>query len=192
VNFSLRDRSATLESRLEEFRHSPLSYETTTGLPDTLIRTHVPTARRTLRECDFNFLFRYDIFPPAILKFFGEWQLHNRTMQVGDTIVQQAQVPPGWGLYLVFAVRVLAVFRDEKQAGFSYGTLRGHPETGMNAFSISSVPSGIDATVRTIAAPGLKLSRLLAPIFTRRYVAFCNRQASERMSREFLNANGGP
>jgi hypothetical protein len=36
------------------------------------------------------------------------------------------------------------------------------------------------------------LSRLLAPVFTRRYVAFCNAQALKRMEANYLNSNPAP
>lgn len=87
MKFSLRDRSATLGSQLEELRYFDVSYETTTGMPDTLIRSHVPTAWRNLDECNLDFLFRYEIFPPEILKFFGEWQLEDRAMRVGGKVI---------------------------------------------------------------------------------------------------------
>ena len=110
-------------------------------------------------------------------------------MQVGDTIVQQAQIPPACGFHLVFGVRVVSVERAAQRAGFSYGTLRGHPESGVNAFSITRVKRRIDAIVRTTAMPGLPLSRFLARVFTNRYVIWCNRRALARIAREFAQAN---
>ncbi len=178
-----------LALHLDKFRGATFSYQNTAGMPEVRLEKPVPTARRDLRECDLDFMFRYDIFPPDILQFLGEWELDGREMRVGDTIVQQAQVPPGRGLYLLFAVRVLAVYRDERRAGFSYGTLLGHPESGVNEFSFRATTAEIAATVRTLAAPGLALSRLLAPVFTRPYVAFCNRRALEHMVTTFLSAN---
>lgn len=185
----LRDQDEKLTSYLEESRTINLSYTDTHGLPERTIKSRIPDDTRNLETSDLGFLFRYEVFPPTILKFHGEWQLAGREMRVGDVIVQQAQVPPGWGVRLVFGVRVLSVYREETRAGFSYGTLAGHPETGTNEFSFSVIGGGILAAVKTVAAPALPLTRLLAPIFTHRYIAFCNRQALQRMEEKFLQAN---
>lgn len=192
---SFRNREKRLADYLPDLKASRLSYKTLTGLPERTIRSPVPVSEvpRDLRECDLDFLFRYDVFPPRILKFFGEWQLHDREMRVGDVIVQQAQIPPcGVGLKFLFGVRVLSVYRTAATAGFSYGTLAGHPETGTNEFSFSLEDGSLFAAVRTVAAPGLFLSRLLAPVFTRRYVAFCNAQALRRMVANYLKFNPVP
>ena len=110
-------------------------------------------------------------------------------MRVGDTIVQQAQIPPACGIHFVFGVRVVSVERAAHHAGFSYGTLRGHPETGINAFSFVHADAGIDAVIRTRAKPGLPLSRFLARVFTNRYVIWCNRRALAQMAARFTEAN---
>jgi hypothetical protein len=69
------------------------------------------------------------------------------------------------------------------------GTLTGHPETGINEFSFSVENGSLFAAVRTAAAPGLFLSRILAPVFTKPYVAFCNARALERMTENFVRHN---
>lgn len=130
MRFFLRDQSARLAVHLTYFKRLPLSYEWTVGLPETVLSTGLSNARYDLRESDLGFLFRYEVFPLSILKFFGEWQLEDREMRVGDTIVQQAQIPPACGVHLVFGARVVSVERGAQHAGFSYGTLEGHPETG--------------------------------------------------------------
>lgn len=185
----LRDQCPQLAERVPEFRTKALSYRRTDSLPNRTIQSRIAPAVRDLRKCRLDFLFRYDVFPPAILTFFGEWQLDSREMRAGDVIVQQAQVPPGWGLRLIFGVRVLSVYREEKRAGFSYGTLEGHPETGLNVFALSVIGDGVVVSVHTNAAPGLPLSRLLAPIFTKPYVSYCNRQALLRMEEKFVQCN---
>lgn len=191
MKISFRNHETRLAGYLPGLKASPLSYESLTGLPARTIRRRVPVfdPPADLRECDLDFLFRYDIFPPEILTFFGEWQLDGRAMEVGDVIAQQAQIPPGVGIRLLFGVRVLSVYRSATRAGFSYGTLSGHPETGTNEFSLSVEGGALFASVHTAAAPGLFVTRLLAPVVTRPYVASCNARALRRMEVNFLTHN---
>lgn len=189
MRVSLRNHERRLAAYLPGLKSSHLSYQDLAGLPAKTVRSRVSVsaAPLDLRACNLEFLFHYDVFPPAILKFFGEWRLHGRAMQAGDVIAQQAPIPPGpVGLKLLFGVRVLSVYRSARAAGFSYGTLAGHPETGTNEFSFSTQDGSVFAAVRTVAAPGLPLSRLLAPLFTRPYVDFCNARALRRMKDNFL------
>lgn len=179
-----------LAAHLTELKALPLSFTSTAGLPEQMVCAPVAARVRTLDDCDLGFLFCYDIFPPCILRFFGEWELHGREMRPGDVIVQQAQIPPAaWGVKLLFGVRVLSVERGAERAGFSYGTLAGHPETGVNAFHFSLESGRLDAVIRTTAEPVLPISRLLARIFTRPYVAWCNRQALRQMVESFARCN---
>jgi hypothetical protein len=189
MRIALGDHASDLASYVPEFKSRSLSFHEVGPLPSRVLTGRRLASPRDLRQCDLAFLFAYDIFPPAILKFFGEWQLERRHMREGDVIVQQAQVPPGWGVRLIFGVRVLRVYRDERRAGFSYGTLGGHPETGTNEFSFSMSDGGIAAAVHTVAAPAQPLARLLAPVFTNSYIAYCNRQALRQMETMFLGRN---
>lgn len=192
MRMSFRNQERRLAVYLPELKSAHLSFEGLLGLPEKTIRSRIPVSGPPcdLEGCDLDFLFHYDVFPPALLKFFGEWHLYDRAMRVGDVIVQQVQIPPvGLGITLVFGSRVLSVYRSSRTAGFSYGTLTGHPETGTNEFSLSVEEGSLSAAVRTVAAPGLFLSRLLAPVFTKPYVAFCTARALQRMKDSFLRCN---
>lgn len=190
MRFRWRDAEAKLASYLPQMKNAALSFADASELPNRRIQRQIDRPGRDvdLRQCNLDFFFAYDVFPRSILKFFGEWQLENREMRAGDTIVQQAQLPPGWGAHFIFGVRVLSVYREATRAGFNYGTLAGHPETGVNEFSFSLDQNGVVATVHTTAQLGHPLTRLLAP-FTRRYVNFCNQQALHRMREKFLESN---
>ena len=183
------DQEMRLSEHLPEFKAKALSFTETNGLPPRRIQRRISGETRDLASCDLDFLFAYEVFPRPILKFFGEWQLEKREMRAGDVIVQQAQVPPGWGVRLIFGVRVLSVYREATCAGFSYGTLPGHPEVGTNEFSFSLMDGAILASVRTIANPVLPLSAVLGPLLINRYIAFCNRAALRRMEQKFIRAN---
>src|SRR5687768_15141381 len=74
----------------------------------------------SLRDVDTSFLFDYEIFPRTILDAVTEWSAASRTMRVGDTIVQRVFIPPvGHGICLEFAVRITAIVREERRAGFA-------------------------------------------------------------------------
>ena len=186
----IRDQAARLENLLPEFRRRSLSFGEPSGLPTTAFQERVGPRFEDLRELNLDFLFRYEIFPPRILKFFGEWQSEGRSMREGDVIVQQAIVPPCCcGLKLVFAVRVLSITHERNKVAFSYGTLDGHPETGVNEFSFVVRTNEIFAVVQTFARPAHILARLLAPLFTNPYVRYCNRRAARQMKSQFDSAN---
>ena len=110
-------------------------------------------------------LLEYDIFPPAFL-------LHGRCpagpIEAGTTIVQRVQAD---GLIaLEMAVRVTRAWDTEnaqvREAGFTYVTLQGHAERGVESFRVQldhgsgSITLLIDARSR----PGLWLTRLGFPV----------------------------
>ena len=193
MKYFLRDQKSKLSDYIFEFRSLPLSFEKIEGLPHKKIQVPVLSPINDLRQYDFSFLFRYQIFPAYILNFFGEWQLYNRNMQVGDIIIQQAQIPPlSFSIKLIFGVKILSVYQDENKVGFSYGTLKGHPEVGINEFSFFIKENILFAEVHTLAKPGLFLSRSLAQIFTKPYVNYCNKQALQVMKDSFLFNHNNP
>lgn len=183
------DQEMRLSEYLPEFKTRALSFTETNALPQRTIQRRITGGTRDLGLCDLDFLFAYEVFPRPILKFLGDWELEKREMRAGDVIVQQAQVPPGWGVRLIFGVRVLSVYREATRAGFSYGTLPGHPEVGTNEFSFSLIGGTVLTSVRTVAKPVVPLSRVLGPLFINRYIAFCNRAALHRMEQKFIWAN---
>lgn len=188
------DHEANLASYLTRFRPVRLSCEEPSRFRARLLRLQIPCpVPFDLRRLNFDFLFHYDVFPKSILKFFGEWQLENRELQIGDVIVQQAHLPPApLGLKLIFGVRVVSAYRNEHKAGFSYGTLIGHPEKGTNEFFFSVEDGTLSVVVRTMAGLGLFVTRLLWPFVTRPYADFCNRQALLHMREQFLKCNSSP
>lgn len=191
MKIALRNHGQRLASYLSTFKSAALSYDDPSRFHPRLLRLHIPfPVLSDLRHIDLGFLFQYDVFPPNILNFFGEWQLEKRELRTGDTIVQQAHLPPGaFGLKFVFAVRVISAYRTEDRAGFEYGTLIGHPEKGTNEFYFSIEKGALFATVRTMAISGLLLTRLLWPLVTRPYADFCNSKALLHMRDEFLKHN---
>lgn len=189
MKIALRTPLSELAPLVPEFKARPLSFTGTTDFRVRQLQSAPLGPARDLRGCNLDFLFAYEIFPPRILRFCAEWQLENRSMQPGDVIVQRAQFPPGWGLHLIFGVRVVSVFHEKESAGFSYGTLQGHPEAGTNQFAFSVLDGSIVASVQTAAALASPLVRMLAPLGGR-YVNYCNRKALRVMANKFVKSNG--
>ncbi|MBS4102249.1 DUF1990 family protein [Tsukamurella paurometabola] len=75
--------------------------------------------------------------------------------------------------------RVVYVVDEPDRAGFAYGTLPGHPESGEELFSVELRPDGVVvAAVAAFSRPGRWYSRLGGPVaravqaaMTRRYLA---------------------
>lgn len=114
-------------------------------------------------DCVRDRLLAYDIFPPALIRY---TVCPEQPIRTGATIVQRVQLGL---LALEAAVQVIDVWDraegDVREAGFSYVTLRGHPECGIATFGVrldgkGTVTVFIDARSR----PGLLLTRLGRPI----------------------------
>lgn len=146
-----------------------------------------PWAAAVLDEDRSAFLFRYEIFPDAVLRFRGEWQDENRVMREGDTIAQEAAMPPvSWGARLAFGARVTEIKRAAREASFSYSTLSSHAETGVNTFGLHLEDGEVVARVRSRAEPGNPLMRLAGPAVLA-YADWCKKKAVESMLNRFLN-----
>lgn len=132
-------------------------------------RAHVPVESGTPPQAVFervrDRLLDYDIFPPA---FMLHGLCRSGPIQFGSTIVQRVQAD---GLFaLEMAVRVTRTWDTEsagkREAGFTYVTLEGHAECGVESFRVQldhatqAVALLIDARSR----PGLWLTRLGLPV----------------------------
>jgi len=81
---------------------------------------------------------------------------------VGSTTVLGIGVA---GLYLAFPCRVNEVYQEPTRLGFSYLTLPGHPECGMERFLVELAPDGtVQASVTAISRPGNLLVSLAGPV----------------------------
>lgn len=187
----LTNQQSRLRELLPEFKALPLSYDAHTVLEERTSTVEISrdAAVTDLASHDFKSLFEYDIFPARIMAFAAEWQEQGRPMQAGDVIVQQAFMPPlPISVKLVFAVRILEVFREPAKVGFSYGTLQGHPEMGRSEFYIAIRDGITRAAIHTHSHPGTLLTRSVAPIFTLPYQQYCTNLGLQRMRECFLAA----
>jgi hypothetical protein len=192
VRVALTDQSAGLAALIPGFRDAPLSYASAEDFPLRVTTREIATSSSAggLEGADLGFLFDYRVFPPQIMRFAAEWREEDRAMREGDVVVQQVSIPPGpLAVRTLFAVRILEVFREPHRAGFSYGTLRGHAESGRSTFRIEQDEAGTRAVIETRSRPGNLPSRLLGPVFTLPYQKYCTGRALDRMRDEFLLAN---
>ena len=74
-----------------------------------------------MTDLNTDFFFDYKIFPSNILTFLAQWTYEKRKMQIGDTIVQQALIPPfrHFSQKIVFGVRINVIINEPtKNYGF--------------------------------------------------------------------------
>ncbi len=134
----------------------------------------------TLQQLNTNFLFNYHLFPPFIMTAFTQWMFEKRPMRIGDTIVQQAFLPPvkALSLKMIFGVRINSIIQEPNRIGYSYETLQGHAEKGISTFTLERTANNTMLfSIHTFSTPGSLLSRLVAPFFSIPYQAYCTRQA---------------
>jgi len=139
-----------------------------------------------LRDIDLAFFFDYNIFPANIMSFMTQWQLEKRRMKVGDTILQQAFIPPisTFSQKIVFGVRINNIIEDTDRVGFSYETIEGHVEKGESTFTIERGERALVFKIRTFSTPGNLLTKLAGPFFTSPYQAYCTKKALEHVKQQ--------
>jgi hypothetical protein len=134
-----------------------------------------------------RFLFDYDIFPSNIMTYLTQWKHENRSMQVGDTIVQQAFIPPFRNLSqkIIFGVRINEIINEPTRIGFSYETLDGHVEKGISIFTVEQIDKmPIVFKVHTFSKPGNLLTQIIGPIFSVPYQTFCTRKGLSNVKQQ--------
>jgi hypothetical protein len=147
---------------------------------------NIATSKK-LSELSINFLFDYKIFPDYIMTSFCQWKSEKRKMAVGDTIVQQAFLPPfkHLSLKIIMGVRINNIINDQKKSGFSYETLEGHIEKGCSSFTIEELKDGkIIFKINTFSKPRNILAQLAGPIISIPYQTFCTNRALQNMKQQ--------
>ncbi len=109
----------------------------------------------------------FDVFPPWLVTPY----CRHQPVEIGDTLGVCYHFLPGLDLF--FAARVVARFDRLAdgvwKAGFTYGTLAGHPMIGEETFSAEkSLATGrISAALRSWSRPGILSARLTYPVVRR-------------------------
>jgi len=140
--------------------------------------------KKSLNEIDLDFFFNYEIFPKNIMSFKTQWNDKNRKIKIGDTIAQQAYIPPikNFSQKIIFGVRINKIINEENKKGFSYETLEGHVEKGISIFTIEEINNKIIFKIHTFSKPGNILTRLVGPIISVPYQTFCTKKALKNVN----------
>ena len=112
------------------------------------------------------------------------WQMHRdagiRVQTDGDAQVgRTARLSIGVGPFLIPGrCEVVAIVGAEREAGFCYGTLAGHPERGEQAFLVSLLPNGmVRGSVASFSRPaplaalGSSVLQQAQRVMARKYIA---------------------
>lgn len=147
-------------------------------------------ANAPLSKWNTEFFFDYQIFPAKVLRFCGEWQPHQRTMRVGDIIVQRLQIPPYVPCCsLEFAVRIRSVVRDANRYSFAYETLVGHAECGVAEFILELQNDTLVFRIQTHSQPGIWMPKFADQWIAIPFQTWCTQQAMQQVRRRFRSDN---
>jgi hypothetical protein len=144
-------------------------------------------AKLPFENLNTDFLFSYRVFPDNIMTYLTEWEFGNREMNIGDTIVQQAYIPPFQKISqkVIFGVRINEIIRQRDRVGFSYETLEGHVEMGMSTFTLEKDPCDkIIFKIQTFSRPGNLLTKIAGPFFSVPYQTYCTKKALINVKRQ--------
>ena len=108
------------------------------------------------------------------------WRMHEGTgitvarvpLAVGATVTLCTRT---LGLWLLFACRVTEIHDADGRYGFTYATLPGHPEQGVESFVLHHLDNDdVVLRIHAISRPATRLSKLAGPIgrvLQRRYAS---------------------
>jgi hypothetical protein len=185
----LTDQKSNFPRHLERLKSCPpIPY--TENLLKHKIGIKVISNHQHLSPLDAESLFNYRIFPESILQAYPQWRHENREMKVGDTIVQQIYIPPfpRFSQKIIAGVRIKEIFNTEARKGFSYETLKGHPEKGVSVFSLEQQDSTLVFKIETYSSASGKFLSLFQPL-SAFYQAYCTKKALENVATLSIDAN---
>ncbi|MET0552375.1 MAG: DUF1990 domain-containing protein [Vicinamibacteria bacterium] len=146
--------TSNADARLGTFRRSSIDLAVPSWLSSDEVWDRAVTELR-----------RYEIFPPERMRFSICTSDHR--VAENATIVQQVTFGP---VALVTAVRVTNLFDSssdtERRSGFTYATLKGHPERGTATFQIvhDLETASLKFVIETWSRPGTWLARIGGPV----------------------------
>lgn len=136
-----------------------------------------------LTDFNLNKLFNYQIFPSNILIALPQWIQEKKDIQVGDTIVQQINIPPYkvFSQKIIVGVRIKKIINNKNCKGFSYETLEGHVEKGISIFQIEQINNKVFFQIETYSAPAQPLLKMFQPISSW-YQDYCTKKALNNLN----------
>ena len=181
----LRNQFKNLTKHLENLKSKRVMIYDKNKLIEKITEININTTKN-LDQLSLDFFFDYKIFPDNILIFKTEWNLDNRKMKIGDTIVQQAFLPPikSFSQKVIFGVRISEIINEENRKGFSYETIEGHVEKGISIFTIESESNKLKFKIHTFSEPGNILTKIVGPIITIPYQKYCTKKALESVKQK--------
>lgn len=190
VKIALTNQRKNFKARLESLKQVPVRPYEKSRLREKISSIEISTAL-SLEYLDLSAFFDYRIFPEYILLAYPQWRDEKRSMQPGDTILQQVYLPPvpGFSQKVLFGVRIKEIVRGEKHAGFSYETLEGHVECGISWFILEEIENRVIFSIHTFSKPGNLLTRLLGPVFSLPYQTYCTNKALKQVKEMVENAH---
>lgn len=183
-----KDQEGNFPAHLDFLRTLPVSDYDIAGLNEKTSSILINTDRK-LAELNTGFFFSYKLFPPHIMSFLTQWSYEKRQMNIGDTIVQQAFIPPVSFLSqkIIVGVRIKEIIKEANRIGFSYETIQGHVEKGISTFILEKSMDKTVFTIHTFSKPGTWLSKLAGPFFSIPYQSYCTKQALKHVKKQLEN-----
>jgi len=186
MNIYLKNQQPDFKSILERLKTKNIMAYDSNRLVEKISTTYLDTPF-SIEKINLDFLFDYHIFPENIMSFLSEWHTENRTMQPGDTILQQVYLPPIKRLSqkIIFGVRIKEIIDLPLKKGFSYQTLDGHVEKGISSFTVEqNKDQQLIFKIHTFSRPATLLTRILGPIFSIPYQHYCTNAALKNVKRQ--------
>ncbi|MEN7549255.1 DUF1990 family protein [Rapidithrix thailandica] len=180
----LKDQTSCLSQHLEYFKSIPvMPYQ----LPQLKERISSIALSKKRDRLNLSILFDYKIFPANIMTSLTQWDAENRSIQVGDTIVQQVYFPPHPLLSqkIILAVRVNQLIDQPGRKGFAYETLSGHAERGISTFTIEETENKLLFKIHIFSTPGHWLTQFTDTIFTSPYQSYCTYKALRNVKKQW-------
>jgi len=184
----LLDQADNFDLLLKQLMIKPTMTFDKTKLKEKTTIIDVKT-EKPLEQLQLDFLFDYKIFPSNIMTYTTQWGQEKRKIKIGDTILQQAFIPPikTFSQKIVFGVRINNIINEPDRRGFSYVTIEGHVEKGESIFTIENSNKGVIFKIKTFSEPGNLLTKLVGPIFTVPYQTYCTHKALKNVKLQIEN-----
>lgn len=167
-------------SEADRLRAAPFTYSPVGATPAPQPGFHHFTRQRTLTRRDFAGAVE-DLLAWRVQERSG---LHVRASDARAQLGTVVQMTLGLGTVGVkIPCRVVHVIEEPDRAGFAYGSLPGHPESGEESFVVERRTDGsLTFTIAAYSRPATRLARLGGPLttlvqtaMTRRYLRALDR-----------------